>query len=96
MQDTSRPQEGLIHRYAAAKGYATLYISTGIPVDLYFSERSLQYVDSLISAVFTQYRLPNKNIFLLGAMTSGHRALKYIEYCKKGRSSFKPAIKGVI
>jgi hypothetical protein len=96
VRDTSRPQEGLIHRQANAKGYAALYISTGIPVDLYFSEQSLVYVDSLIRTVFTQYRLPNKNIFLLGSMVSGHRALKYIEYCKKGKSTFTPAIKGVI
>lgn len=96
LQDTSRPQEGLIHRQANAKGYAALYISTGIPLDLYFSEESLQYVDQLIKTVFSRYQLPNKNIFLLGAMVSGHRALKYIEYCKKGKSSFAPAIKGVI
>lgn len=96
LRDTSRQQEGQIHRQANAHNYATLYISTGIPVDLYFSEQSLIYVDSLISQVFTEYKLPNKNIFLLGAMVSGHRALKYIEYCKKGRSAFKPAITGVV
>ncbi len=96
LQDTTRLQEGLIHQQANAKGYAVLYISTGIPADLYFSEQSLLYVDRLIRTVFTQYRLPNKNVFLLGAMTSGHRALKYIEYCKKGKSSFIPAIKGVV
>lgn len=96
LQDTSRLQEGLIHQQANAKGFAVLYISTGIPVDLYFSERSLLYVDSLVRSVFTQYNLPNRNIFLLGAMVSGHRALKYIEYCKKGKSSFAPAIKGVV
>jgi len=96
LQDTGRSQEGFIHRQAGPKGYATLYISTGIPMDLYFSERSLQYVDALVKTVFTQYRLPNKNIFLLGAMVSGHRALKYIEYCKRGKSTFGPVIKGVI
>ena len=96
LQDTSRKQEGHIHEQANARGYAALYLSTGIPVDLYFSEQSLQCVDSLLQAVFTQYRLPNKNVFLLGAMVSGHRALKYIEHCKKGASVFRPAIKGVV
>lgn len=96
LQDTSRKQDAHIHQLVNARGYAALYLSTGIPVDLYFSERSLQYVDSMLQAVFTQYRLPNKNIFLLGAMVSGHRALKYIEYCKKGASVFRPAIKGVV
>jgi hypothetical protein len=96
LQDTSQQHDAQIHQQANARGYAALYISTGIPLDLYFSEQSLHCVDSLISQVFAEYKLPNKNIFLLGAMVSGHRALKYIEYCKKGRSAFKPAIKGVV
>lgn len=29
-------------------------------------------------------------------MTSGHRALKYIEFCKTGQSAFNPAIQGVV
>ena len=97
VRDSSRQQkDGHIHQLANANGFATLYISTGIPVDLYFSEQSLLYVDSLLGNFFTRYHLPNKNIFLLGAMTSGHRALKYIEFCKKGKSAFHPAIKGVV
>ena len=97
VRDTSRQlKDNHIHQQANANGFAALYISTGIPVDLYFSERSLLYVDSLLRKVFSQYHLPNKNIFLVGAMVSGHRALKYIEYCKKGRSVFHPAIKGVV
>jgi hypothetical protein len=91
LSDTSN-----IHQPANARGFAALYISTGIPVDLYFSENSLAYVDSLAGEVFSRYHLPNRNIFLVGAMVSGHRALKYIEYCKKGRSVFRPSIKGVV
>jgi hypothetical protein len=74
-----------IYRPANARGLAVLYISTGIPIDLYFSDSSLVYVDAQLKEVFSKYHLPNKNIFLVGAMVSGHRALKYIEYCKKGR-----------
>src|SRR6185503_1433893 len=85
-----------IHQPANARGFATLYISTGIPVDLYFSESSLVYADSLIKEVFSRYHLPNKNIFLVGTMVAGHRALKYIEYCRKGKSQFNPSIKGVV
>jgi len=87
---------GSVFKPANDRGFAALSISTGIPVDLYFQESSLTYVDSIIKQVFTKYHLPNKNIFLVGAMTSGHRALKYIEYCKKGRSTFNPSIKGVV
>src|SRR3569833_3177877 len=96
LQNDGRPQDGQIHHQANARGLAVLYVSTGIPVDLYFSPRSLQYVDSLINTVFTQYHLHNKNIFLLGAMVSGHRALKYIEYCKKGYAAWRPALNGVV
>src|SRR5438309_10872766 len=38
LSDTSN-----IFQPASARGLATLYISTGIPIDLYFSERSLGY-----------------------------------------------------
>src|SRR5664279_6258368 len=64
---------------ANKKGLAFLIIATGVPVDLYFYEKSLMYSDTLMKSVFTKYHLPDKNIFLLGEMTCGHRALKYIE-----------------
>ncbi len=78
------------------RGFAFLTIATGVPVDWYFSDSSLKYVDAEMKDTFTKYHLSYKNIFLLGLMTSGHRALKYVEYCKKGKSAFNPAIKGVI
>jgi len=81
---------------ATKKGLAFLIIATGVPMDLYFSEKSLVYSDTLMKSVFTQYHLPAKNIFLLGDMTCGHRALKYIEYCKNNKSVFNPPVKGVV
>lgn len=88
-------ERGFIYSEANARGYAFLYISTGLPVDLFFTNSSLSYVDETVKKVFTKNQIPNKNIFLQGIMTSGHRALKYIEYCKKGKSLFRPAVKGV-
>jgi hypothetical protein len=81
---------------ATKKGLAFLIIATGVPVDLYFSEKSLMYSDTLMKSIFTRFHLPDKNIFLLGDMTCGHRALKYIEYCKTKKSEFNPTIKGVV
>ncbi len=81
---------------ANAKGFAVLYVSTGIPIDLYFYKASLTYVDTLLKSVFASYQLPNKNVFFFGTMVSGFRALKYIEYCKTGNPAFNPAIKGVV
>ena len=96
LQDSSQKQYICIQSEANAKDFAVLYISTGIPVDFYFSESSVFFVDSVLSNVFVKYGLPNKNIFLLGAMVSGYRALKYIEFCKNGKSKFNPDIKGVV
>jgi len=81
---------------ATKKGLAFLIIATGVPFDLYFSEKSLIYSDTLMKSVFTHYHLPVKNIFLLGEMNCGHRALKYIEYCKNKKSVFNPPVKGVV
>jgi hypothetical protein len=96
LKDTSDTQHIHIEREANTKGYAVLYVSTGIPVDLYFSATSLIYVDTLLKRIFHQYHLPDRNIFLLGSMVSGHRALKYIEYCRKGKSVFNPDLTGVV
>ncbi len=85
-----------IYNEATIRGFAVLYVSTGIPVDLYFSKKSLVYIDTIIESVFAKYHLPNKNIFFLGINLSGHRALKYIEFCKQGKSKFKPGTKGIV
>lgn len=85
-----------IYQQAAAKNFAVLYISTGIPFDLYFSVKSLAYVDTVIKSIFTDYNLANKNIFFLGVNLSGHRVLRYIEFCKRKKSGFNPAIKGIV
>jgi hypothetical protein len=81
---------------ATKKGLAFLIIATGVPVDLYFSEKSIIYSDTLMKSVFIQYHLPDKNVFLLGEMNCGHRALKYVEYCKNRKSVFNPSITGVV
>jgi hypothetical protein len=85
-----------IYHEASAQNIAVLYVSTGIPIDLFFSEKSLYYVDTTIKTVFDRYRLPNRNIFFLGVNLSAHRSLKYIEFCKRGKSKFKPDIKGIV
>ena len=85
-----------IYQEATAKNLAVLYVSTGIPVDLFFSDRSLTYVDTTIKSVFSKYHLSNKNLFFLGVSLSGHRALKYIEFCKRGKSKLTPDVKGIV
>lgn len=86
----------MLHKEATENGFAYLHISTGIPVDLFFTEKSLKFADSLLTKIFRENKLPDKNIFLLGVMTSGHRALKYVEYAIKRNSKFYPLIKGAV
>lgn len=85
-----------IYKDANLNNLAVLYISSGIPVDFYFSEKTLSFIDTTILNVFKNYNIPNKNIFFLGVSLSGHRALKYIEYFKKGKSKFNPEVKGIV
>jgi hypothetical protein len=85
-----------IYQKAARENFAVLYVSTGVPADLFFSTKSLEYVDSLMRDVFRSNHIPNKNIFFLGVNLSGHRALKYIIYCKQGKSKFNPDTKGIV
>lgn len=85
-----------IYPQAAAKGLAVLYLSTGVPVDLYFSTASLLYVDTALKNLFVRHHLPNKNIVFLGVNLAGHRALKYLEFCGRKKSSFNPDTKAVV
>jgi hypothetical protein len=96
LHDSTRQQFIHIASEANAKGLAVLYIATGIPVDFYFSRTSLQYVDSLLHEVMIAHSLPQRNVFLLGAMVSGFRALKYAEYCAAGQSSWRPPLAGLV
>jgi hypothetical protein len=85
-----------IYKQASAKGFAVLYLSTGIPADFYFSTQSLAFVDTTLLSVFQRFNLPRQHIFFLGVSLAGHRALKYIEYVKTGNSKFRPQVKGVV
>jgi hypothetical protein len=96
VKDTSKNHCIHIDKEAIPKGFAVLYIATGIPVDLYFAPSSPKYVDSVLVTVFKQFHLPRQNIFFLGVMVSGHRALKYVEYRKKAKTAFDADITGIV
>jgi predicted transcriptional regulator len=75
---------------------ATLHISTGIPVDLFFKQHSVLFTDSIIENVYKRFNIQSNNIFLLGVMPSGHRALKYYASVSEKNGMLKPKIKGII
>ena len=81
---------------SSEKGFAVLSVSTEIPLDFYFSEASVRSTHNLIREAFAKHRLPNKNIFFLGASLTGHRAMKYIESTTKGDDEFRLDIKGIV
>jgi hypothetical protein len=85
-----------IYPQANAQGYGVLYVSTGVPVDLFMSKRSLVYIDTLLKSLFDRYDLPEKNIFFLGVNLSGYRALKYIQYRNQNKAAFRGTVGGVI
>lgn len=84
------------NKEANKMGFAVLYIASGVPYDLFFSEASCKQVDTTMMSVFKKYNIPNKKIRLLGIMNAGHRALKYFEYIKKDKSDFNPDIKSLV
>ena len=66
-----KDERALIHPYANKKGYAVLYISTGIPVDLFFDKASLEYVHTHLEKAIVNYNLPKDNIFLFSVIFRG-------------------------
>jgi hypothetical protein len=85
-----------IYSQSFTKNFAVLSVSTEIPLDFYFSETSILDAHHQIREVFAKHNLPNKNIFFLGASLVGHRAMKYIEFVKKGNFEFQLNIKGIV
>jgi len=85
-----------MYTQALEKNFAVVSVSTEIPFDFYFLESSMRSTHQLLKEVFTTYSLPNKNVFFLGASLVGHRAMKYIEFIKKGDFDFQLNIKGIV
>lgn len=81
---------------ASEKGFAVLSVSTEIPFDFYFSKTSIGSAHQLIKEAFTKHKLPNKNIFFLGASLTGHRGLRYIKYMKESNTEFQLHVEGVV
>ena len=77
-------------------GFAVLSVSTEIPLDFYFSKTSITSTHQLIEEVFSKYKVPNKNIFFLGASLVGHRAMQYLKFLDQGDFDFQPNIQGLV
>ncbi|MCG8328972.1 MAG: hypothetical protein MI974_14865 [Chitinophagales bacterium] len=85
-----------LYNQASENGFAVLSVSTEIPFDFYFSKSSAISSHNILFEVFTNYSLPNKNIFFIGIGLGGHRAMKHIEFMKEDNFDFQLNIKGVV
>lgn len=85
-----------LYNQASEKGFAILSVSTEIPFDFYFSDKSSLSANTQIQKAFSEHDLPNKNIFFLGTGLVGYRALKYIESIDKEDDVFRLNIKGIV
>tara|TARA_B100001750_G_scaffold120057_1_gene95233 strand:+ start:9423 stop:10403 length:981 start_codon:yes stop_codon:yes gene_type:complete len=94
--DQKKKSSKQLYDVASKRDFAVLSVSTEIPLDFYFSENSVLSTHNQIRKVFIEHNLPNENIFFLGTSLVGHRALKYIEFVKRGDFEFQLNIKGVV
>ena len=85
-----------MYAQASERSFAVLSVSTEIPLDFYFSKSSMISTHNLIREVFDKHRIPNDNIFFLGASLVGHRAMRYIKFMKESDSKFQLKIKGIV
>lgn len=85
-----------IYSQAYEKGFAVLSVSSEMPFDFYFSEESMSSTHKLIEETFIKYKLPNDNIFFLGASLVGHRAMRYIKFMKENDFEFQPNINSIV
>jgi len=85
-----------VYNQALEKGFAVLSVSSEIPFDFYFSKTSMLSTHNLIREVFIKNKLPNENVFFLGASLVGHRAMRYIKFMKEGNYDFQLNIEGIV
>ncbi len=85
-----------MYKEASDRGIAILSVSTQIPFDFYFSNSSIESAHIIIKDVFHTYKLPNENIFFLGASLVGHRALRYIKYMNENKDDFQLDVVGMV
>lgn len=96
-----KPQNNISSPYkwkdlALKKGIAIVYtVSSNFSPELYYNDSGLLILDQLVHEVIEKHAIPKKNIFIGGISASGTRALKYAQFCEKGKSKFGTTINGV-
>lgn len=94
--DEQNKNAASLYPFANQASFAVLSVSTEIPLDFYFSEQSMLHAHQHIEEAFTQYQLPNQQVFFLGASLVGHRAMRYLQFIRTQNLAFKPSVSGMV
>lgn len=87
--DTTRNiDEFSIIKPALENNMAVLFVSTGKVIEFLFTNQDIKIVDDIIGNALNTYKLIDKPKFLAGMSLGGTMALRYAEYCFKGKSNY--------
>lgn len=96
LPDTAKTPNSRFHLLAAEKGIMTVFtVTSKAPLELYFDDTAPSLLDDIIHEVVVQHEIPADAIFIGGISASGTRALRYAEYCERGKSKYGYRMRGV-
>ena len=84
---SSRDYEMQLYREALLKQVATLYLSTGNPVEFLFDSLRYHQLDRYIGRAVAEHHIPAGRLLFAGMSLGGTRALKFGAWCLAGQSA---------
>ncbi len=79
---------------ALERGLAILYTTTtNFFPELFYDDNGPALLDDMLQEVIKKYAIPKSNLFIGGISASGTRALRFVQYCEKGKSRYGTRIK---
>ncbi|WP_282126955.1 hypothetical protein [Marinifilum flexuosum] len=73
---------------ALKKQMAVIFVSTGKPIDFFFTDKDISIADKILGHALNKHKLSDKPVFLGGMSLAGTMALRYCEYCFSNKSEF--------
>lgn len=94
LPDTSKNSPYQFLNLCTKANLLTLYTNTSSQFpELFIADSTMKILDDMVLEVIQEHNIPENNIFIGGISSSGTRALRYAQYCARGKSTI--AIKGV-
>jgi hypothetical protein len=86
-RDTSHPGfEQRIYLDAVDQDVAIVYVTTGNPFEFLFSKTSFERLDRYIGKALKEADVKPNRLLFAGMSLAGTRALKFVQWCKQGKS----------